>query len=238
MIGALKHAGQKIGPNTVELLHHPQRFELAMGECFYIVIVIAVLLVQPLIDRADDLVGVAGAEFHAGEVADVVFVSLEQSDHVGDRRPFDFGDFEQRFVLVADSPNPTVVFVAFGIAQIVLHVADQRVEPIDDIECSIGTELHIDRAEVGIAAGEQRFDRRSFEAAAFFGHPVVQRAEEADRVVDDVVALHRFRELAAADDRTGRRRPPLFDQELLHLAVFVRIDHIAAEGRREIVGPG
>ena len=40
--------------------------------------------------------------------------------------------------------------VAVRIANRVLHVADERVEPVADVERAVRAELEVDRAEVGI----------------------------------------------------------------------------------------
>ena len=61
--------------------------------------------------------------------------------------------------------RPCVV-VAVRIAEVVLHVADQRIEPVADVQRAVGAELEIDRAEVRVARLQQRIDRIGGEAGA------------------------------------------------------------------------
>ena len=69
---------------------------------------------------------------------------------------------------IGDPPDPAVGDVALRIANRMLHVADQRIEPIDQVQRAVGPELHVDRPEIAIARLQQRLDRFGGEARAFF----------------------------------------------------------------------
>ena len=110
-----------------------------------------------------------------------------------------------------------MVVVAVGVAERVLHVADQRVEPVDDVQRAVGAELDVDRAEVRVgrlAAAARRLVGR--EARAVLLHLVAADALEADAVVEQEVALGLGREVAAADQLAAAGGPPLLGEELLH----------------------
>ena len=94
--------------------------------------------------------------------------------------------------------------VAIGVAERVLHVADQGVEPVDDVECSIGTELEGDRAEIGVGRLQKRLDRRAREARTVVLDPIPQDALKADVVIEEIVTLRVIGKVAA--DRPARSR--------------------------------
>ena len=93
-----------------------------------------------------------------------------------------------------------MVVVAVGIAGVVLHVTNQHVVPIDDVEGAIGGELEVDGAEVGIGAGEQILAEGGFPAGAVVLDLVLLDAEKADRVAKDKVALHFLGEVPGGDN--------------------------------------
>ena len=76
---------------------------------------------------------------------------LEQVEQRGDGLAMNFLRLEQGTAIVRDAINAPLHFVAVGVAQVVLHVADDRVMPIGEIDRAIGTDADRGRAEVRIA---------------------------------------------------------------------------------------
>ena len=105
--------------------------------------------------------------------------------------------------------------VAVRVAERVLHVADQRIEPVDDVKRSIRPELEGDRPEIGVGRLQERLDRRARESRAVFLDAIPQNALEADVVVQKVVALGVVGEMTAVDQLAAARRPPLHCEETL-----------------------
>jgi hypothetical protein len=89
-------------------------------------------------------------------------------------------------------------------------VADERVEPVDDVEGTVRPELHRYRTEVRVCRLQQRLDLDADEARAVLDGAVLLDALEPDGVVEKEVALRRLREVAAADELAagGRAAAP------------------------------
>ena len=126
--------------------------------------------------------------------------------------------------------------VAVGVAQRVLHVADQGVEPVDDVERTIRSELERDRAEVGVGRTQERLDRRAGESRTVFLDPIAENPLKADVVVQEIVALRVVGEVPAVDQLAAAGRPPLHREKLLHAAVLLGVDDLTGKGRAEVVG--
>ena len=90
--------------------------------------------------------------------------------------------------------------VAQRIAGVVLHVADEDVVPVDDVERAVGRELEVHGAEVAVGAFQQILAVRGFPAGAVFLDLVLLDAEEADGVAQQDVALDFIREMARRND--------------------------------------
>ena len=93
---------------------------------------------------------------------------------------------QRRSALGGDAPDAAARLVAVGMAEAGLVVADQGVEPVAEIEGSVGTEAHIHDAEGGVG----RFDERG-QAFDVEGRPARGDAEALDAVVQ-VAAGHEF----------------------------------------------
>ena len=83
-----------------------------------------------------------------------------------------------------------------------LQVTDQRVVPIDDIECAVWTKLNIDWTEVSIVAIKQRFNFRAEESRAFLFHRVLQNGSLANHIIENVIPLSGGRKMGARNDFT------------------------------------
>ena len=57
---------------------------------------------------------------------------------------------------MGNTPDPSMLVVPAGITEIVLGVVDDRAVPIGYIEGAVGTDLAINRSEVGVFGSQQR----------------------------------------------------------------------------------
>ena len=92
-----------------------------------------------------------------------------------------------------------MLVVPIGIPNVVLHVTDDHILPIRDIERAILTELNVGRTEVFVLANQQVLDRLAPDIAGL-GIPielVLLKPEKADRVADQEIALQPIREVGA-----------------------------------------
>ena len=190
---------------------------------------------QPLFRGGNHLGRRPRTQFGPGPISRAVFVDLERVEHplrwlTGDPRRCD-----ERPILRLHPPNPAVEVVAIRVAKRVLHVADKRVVPVDQVEAAVCTKLQIDGPEVGVVRLEQRIDGIGREPGAVITHLVLEDPLEADAVVEQVVALCVVGKLPAADELTARGRTPLLLQELFEAGVLLRIVDVAREGGAEVV---
>lgn len=100
---------------------------------------------------------------------------------------------------MGDPINAAVSVIAQGIAGGVLHVADELVVPVHDVKRSVGGKLQVHRPKVGIAGDKQVLPMAAAIAGSVIFESVLFGAEKADAVVQNVVALHFVREMAAGD---------------------------------------
>ncbi len=90
--------------------------------------------------------------------------------------------------------------VAVGIAEVVLHVADDRVLPIGEPESAVGTHFEIGRPEVGIAGGDHWFDFGAGKAGAVVVELVLQDSLKADDVANEEISLEFIWEVPAGEN--------------------------------------
>ena len=93
-----------------------------------------------------------------------------------------------------------MLVVAFGVAGTVLHVADEDVGPVDEIERSVGGKLKIHGTEILIAAVtfEEVVTEIYFEESRFrvVLHTMLFGSKEANGVAEDDIALDFIGEVA------------------------------------------
>ena len=145
-------------------------------------------------------VGVARRQLDLGAVADAVLGLLEQVEQLLDRLAGDLGGLQERPALVGDPVDPAVDPVAARVAEVVLHVADDRVLPVDEPDRAVGPDLEVGGAEVGVGRGDDRLDLGAGEARVVVLELVLEDALEADDVGDQQVPLHALGEVAAGED--------------------------------------
>jgi len=86
------------------------------------------------LEGGEDFCGITGAEFAAGAVAGAGFREGEVFEEGGEGGVVDFSGSDEGAVGVGDAVDAAVEVVAEGIARAVLHVADEDVVPVDEVE--------------------------------------------------------------------------------------------------------
>ena len=140
------------------------------------------------------------AQLDAGAVADAVLRLLQDSSSLLDRLAGDLGRLQERPALVGDAVDAAVGRGRGWVAEVVLHVADDRVLPVEEVDGAVRPDLDVRRAEVRVGRGEDRLDLGAGEAGAVVLDLVLQDALEADHVGDEQVALVLLGEVPAGED--------------------------------------
>src|SRR5438552_1295280 len=118
------------------------------------------------------------------------------------------------------------------IAQVVLHVADDRVLPIEKIHGAVRADLDGVGPEIRVAGIDNRLDFDSGEARALVADLVLKNALETDDVGDEVVALDIIGEVPATQNGGARRRARALVEYRLHFWMLARIVDVAGKRRR------
>ena len=103
-----------------------------------------------------------------------------------------YGDgLYKRATRVGNAPNAAVRVVSIRIAQVMLHVAHQGIEPVDEIQRAIGAKLQIGGTEVSIAGREQGYRLTRFITNLFrdktrtlFTNSVLQNRLHSDAIIE------------------------------------------------------
>ena len=111
-----------------------------------------------------------------------------------------------------------------------LHVADNRVLPIQHIDRTIRSDFDIYGAEIGVARFDNRLDFFAQKSGTVIFNFVLQDSLETDHIDDQVIALQRFGKMLARKDLSGttRSHPLLKEGEVT--AVLLRILNISGKG--------
>ena len=190
--------------------------------------------IEPVTQRGQDLVPRAFPQFPADAVTGAILVALEQTDQRRGRGVGDLRRVEQGLAGVPHAPDAAMVVVAPLVAQRVLHVADQGVEPVDQVERAVRRELQVDGPEVDVRRVEEGLDLLRGEARILLDHAVLLDALKADRVVDQEVALGLVGKVARADDLAAGGRPDDLCEHL-HPSSLRRVGRVAGDRGAEVV---
>src|SRR3954468_7135419 len=124
--------------------------------------------------------------------------------------------------------------IAIGIAEVVLHVPNDRVLPISEIHGAIHTDIDRNWAEVRVGGTDQRFQRLSFETSPIFTDLHSIDALETDDVAIEEIPVEIVWEMSTGEQRCPGARTRWTVPEFLHRIVLRRIIDVAAEGWAEI----
>src|SRR5262249_51822846 len=125
-----------------------------------------------------------------------------------------------------------VVAVAVRIAKIVLHVANDWVLPIEEIDGAVRPKLDVRWPKVRVAGIQDRLEFRAREAGALVFDLVAQDALRGkDHIADQQIALEFIGEVPAGQDFDAGARPRALLINLWRASVFLRKRKIAGEQR-------
>ena len=113
--------------------------------------VVSVEFREPSLYRGHHLRLRPAREFQPGASADTVSGIGQQRHEFGHGSARDRRWFHERLAIHHHAVDATVDPVTAWIAKIVLHVADDRVLPVGEIDRPIGPHLQVGRSEVGVA---------------------------------------------------------------------------------------
>ena len=155
-IARLQHPRQQLLVDDVVPLVHPQGFH-------HLVLVLRVLRIEaanPRLDRGDDFLRIAAAQFDLRAIPDAILGLLQQVEQPRNRRARNHCRLEERTARVRHPVDATVVVVAGRVPEVVLHVADDGVVPVREVQRAIGSDLRVNRPEVLVGGREDRLDFR------------------------------------------------------------------------------
>src|SRR5215831_4688416 len=189
---------------------------------------------DPFVESRLHFPEVVFGEFDFRPFTHLVFGCFEQIEQGRNRLPIDFRGLRQFPAFISHAVNPAMGVIAIWITEMMLHMADDRVLPVAEINRAVRPNIHRYRAEVRIARTDERFERLAPQAGAVLADFDAVDSLEPDDVGVEKISLELFREKAAGEDgragaRTGRASP-----EFLHRFVFGWIIYVAAERRSEV----
>lgn len=104
----------------------------------------------PFLKDGEEFSRVTAADFAAGAIAGAVFGEGEIIEEGFEGSLVDFCGFDEGAGGAGDTVDAAVLVIAEGIAGAVLHVADEDVVPVAEVERAIGREFQIDGPEVAV----------------------------------------------------------------------------------------
>src|SRR5439155_3002676 len=170
-----------------------------------------------------------------GPVADVVFRLLEQVEEALDRLAGDLDRLEQRPAGIRDAVDAPMSLVPTWIAQMMLHVSDDGILPIEEIHGAVRADLDRVRAEIRVGGINDRLQFSAAVARALFADLVLENALEADHVGDEIVALEIVGKMSAAQNGGARRGARPLVKDRLHFRVLARVIDMSRESRRVVI---
>ena len=114
--------------------------------------------------------------------------------------------------------------VAVGVSHVVLHVSDQSVVPVCDIDRSIAADFHVAGTEVWIVRKQDRLNLFGCNICSVNADFVLQHAKESDCVTDQEISLVITREMAAGKKPRRCDWPNTFFKPLFVANPFTNVD--------------
>ncbi len=151
-------------------------------------LIIAVGIGKP-VRRRQHLLWRSTAELPLGSLPGVHLGKLQVLEQRGDRFTFDPRRLDERAIGTGDPVDAAVGRVSQRIPRAVLHVADERVMPVEKIETAIGPDLQITGTEVSVGRLDQILAKPALDFAAILDDLKILDAQEADRIGVEIVTL-------------------------------------------------
>ena len=200
-VGAGQDLLEKRQRHLIEVTQRPQPFEPIVLEGRRL----RIELCDPGRHRRHDFRLGAAVELELGPVADPVDRIGEELDELGNRAAANRHRLGHRLAIHHHPVDAAVDPVAAGVAEVVLHVTDDRVLPIGEVDGAVGPHLEIGRAEVRVARRDDRLDLGRLGIAAVpLGELVLEDSLEADHVADEEIPLELGREVGAGEELDPR----------------------------------
>src|SRR6266850_7621097 len=111
----------------------------------------------PFLRGGDDLIAIAAAQLDAGTVTYAIFRPTQQIEETLNGFAGDFDRFHRRPFGRGHAVDAPVFAVAVRIAQIVLHVADDRVVPVAEVDRAVRAHLDVGGAEIRVGGRHDVF---------------------------------------------------------------------------------
>ncbi len=146
-VGRGQHPVEQLDVDDVLVLMGPEGF----GQAMLVIGIVSIQPGDPGLEGGDDLRGIPRAQLGPGPVADPVLGMLEEPEQFLDRVRRRSGGRRECAAVVGDPVHPAVDPVAAGIPQVVLHVADDRVLPVEEIDGPVRPNLDVGRPEIRVA---------------------------------------------------------------------------------------
>jgi hypothetical protein len=115
---------------------HPQ----SLGHVVLVGGIVLIERLSPLIHGGDDFIRISLAQLNLGPFANLIFRLFEQCEQIGNRCAVNLERLHERPAFVGHAINSAMLMVAIRIADVVLHVADEGVLPVDDVERAVGAD--------------------------------------------------------------------------------------------------
>src|SRR5438046_8332414 len=196
--------------------------------------VVRVELRHPFFHRGNDFSRAVHAQFDFRAGARVVFRFPEPVEEILDGLAVDAGRLEQRPALVSDPVNAPVRVVAVRVANVVLHMSDELVGPVQEVDRACWRDVPPDRAEVRVVRFDEVLERLAFEAGALLAYSDAEDALEPNDIAVQKIALKIVGEMPAGNQAGAGAGPRGPLPKLVQLRVLRRVIEMAAEGRTEI----
>ena len=155
---------------------------------------------KPALQAGEDFVGLTTTEFETRARTGAIFRQREVGEQHVDRGASDDRGLHERTRGIGNPIDTTMDMVAHRVTRAVLHVPDERIVPVGDVQGTIRRELHGDRPEITVGRLQEVLAEGQGETGAILAHGMLLGAEEADGVIDQDIALDVVREMAAADE--------------------------------------
>src|SRR5438477_12209935 len=111
--------------------------------------------------------------------------------------------------------------ITIWVPNVVLHVANDRIVPVENVEGTVGRDIDGRGPEIWIIRRDQILKRLAFKARSVLGDDHAVNALEPNYVAVEKIVLELFREMSAGENacsrtRSGRAMPEFFHPRMLH----------------------
>ena len=197
--------------------------------------ILAVELRGPGLHGRDDLRGRTTAQLATRAVAGAVLGRLQVLEQLRQAGTGYFRRRHQRARRVGHPVNAAMVVVALRIAGVVLHVPDEGVVPVEEVQRAIWSELEVHRAEVRIAGADEVAGQGAGEPGSVFAHRAEVETQEPNAVAGHELTLPVFREMPGGDELRARGGPRPLGHILARALDFHAIRHLGRDGQTPVI---